>query len=221
MRSDDFPAELKAVLPADTVAAWRILRQEVPDECVLFGGTAITAHLHHRVSRDLDFFFTGDLDLAGLACHLESLRPTAVSELDADTFNGTFGATKVQFLRAAGQTDIESPTEVAGLWVAGLRDLMSTKLKVILDRGELRDYFDVMVIDGEPGFSVEQGLADYQQRYADQNQNNLVSIVRALGYLEDVTDDPGLPLPRERIEAFWRRRQPDLIKNLQSAASKP
>jgi hypothetical protein len=48
---------------------------------VLDGGTAIAAHLSHRTSRDLDFFFDDpDIDLASLPEALTALRPTAVTD---------------------------------------------------------------------------------------------------------------------------------------------
>lgn len=39
------------------------------------------------------------------------------------------------------------------------------KLKVMAERGELRDYFDVKAIDEEGGVSVEEGIDLYMRRY--------------------------------------------------------
>ena len=44
--------------------------------------------------------------------------------------------------RSRPQHLLEPPEEVDGLRIAGLSDLMAMKLKVVGDRGELRDYFD-------------------------------------------------------------------------------
>jgi len=38
--------------------------------------------------------------------------------------------------------------------------------------------------------------------------------VRALGYLDDVADDPGLPMYQRDIEAYWKQRQPEIIRSL-------
>jgi Nucleotidyl transferase AbiEii toxin, Type IV TA system len=54
---------------------------------------------------------------------------------------------------------------VAGLGVADLRDLMAMKIKVMAERGEMRDYFDVKAIDERGGISVEEGVALYMRRY--------------------------------------------------------
>lgn len=212
------PARLVEVLPGHTADAWVLLRDIIPDTMVLYGGTAIAVHLHHRVSRDLDFFFDDPgVDLAALRAVLEEVTPTAVTTQTADTLNLLFGHTKVQFLSAIGQRPVEPSTTVEGLRVAGLRDLGATKMKVVGDRGELRDYFDIMMIEKRTPIRAEQMLADYLSRYGDTNENNLVHIVTALGYLGDVADDPGLPVKRTVIEKYWAQRQPQLVMALDSS----
>jgi predicted nucleotidyltransferase component of viral defense system len=62
----------------------------------------------------------------------------------------------------AGQAPVDRDTKIAGLRVASLRDLAATKIKVIGDRGELRDYFDLMVIEQRTPVTVETALVDYQ-----------------------------------------------------------
>jgi hypothetical protein len=39
-------------------------------------------------------------------------------------------------------------------------------------------------------------------------------IIRALGYFDDVDEDPGLPLAKADIAAYWKRRQPEIIRNV-------
>ncbi|MFP5253736.1 MAG: nucleotidyl transferase AbiEii/AbiGii toxin family protein [Actinomycetes bacterium] len=218
--SSSLSKTLRGVLPADTATSWVTLRDVLPESMVLYGGTAIAVHLRHRVSRDLDFFFDDDtVDLQALRERLSSFRPTAVTHQDSDTLNAIFGDTKVQFLRTRGQTNLEPPTRIEGLRVAGLRDLLATKLKVIADRGELRDYFDIKVIDQQTPLKVETGLADYQRRFHDTNPNNLAAIVRGLGYLGDVVDDPGIPTPRHVIESYWASRQARLLRSLDTTGA--
>lgn len=67
------PRDLREVLPEDTARTWVLLRDHLPKSMVLYGGTALAAHLHHRVSRDLDFFSAGPLGAAALKVTLESL----------------------------------------------------------------------------------------------------------------------------------------------------
>jgi hypothetical protein len=39
-------------------------------------------------------------------------------------------------------------------------------------------------------------------------------IVTALGYLGDVDEDDLLPVEKDVIEAYWRRRQPEVVRHL-------
>lgn len=216
----DLPRDLLDVLPADTAKSWVILRDQIPDSMVLYGGTAITAHLHHRVSRDLDFFFDDPgVDLQKLAADLDGLRPLAVALQTEDTLNAVFGDTKVQFLSMKGQYPVEDDVLVAGLRVASMRDLAATKLKVIGDGGELRDYFDLMVIEEQTSLSAEASLLDYQQRYKTDDMNTLHHIVRGLGHLGDVGNDPTLPIDRGAIEDYWHARQPVIFDNMDSTGT--
>ena len=142
------PAEpLRAFLPPDTAATWLAIATIVPPDAYLGGGTAIAVHLEHRTSRDLDFFFHHhSVDLDEMARKLSAAGPFAVTERAPGTLNGVFSATRVQFLHADEvhpQRLLEPPQQFDGLQVAQISDLMAMKLKVVGDRGELRDYFDL------------------------------------------------------------------------------
>lgn len=214
-----FPKELRAVLPADTQNAWGLLAPILPSPLYLGGGTGVAMHLKHRQSRDLDFFFhRGAVDLERLAEQLGDAGPFAVTETSPGTLRGLFGATKLEFLHAdeaAPQTRLEQPIVVAGLRVAGLKDLLAMKLKVLTERGEMRDYFDVRAIDEQTPLSVEEGIALYLDRYRlDPSSGAVKSLIRAMGYLDDVEEDEALPTTREELAEWWQQRQASVIRNL-------
>jgi hypothetical protein len=213
------PRGLRDALPQDTQKAWVALAPILPSALYLGGGTGVAVHLGHRRSRDLDFFFhRGAVDLERLAQRLDEVGAFAVTDTSPGTLRGLFGATKLEFLHAdevAAQKLLEEPTVVAGLRVASLEDLLAMKLKVLGERGEMRDYFDVKAIDEQSALSVEEGIALFLERYRlDPSSGALKGLVRALGYLEDVEDDEGLPVAKDALEAWWQRRQAALIRNL-------
>jgi hypothetical protein len=209
------PDELVAVLPKDTAHSWQLIAPVVPDGAYLSGGTALAVHLRHRVSRDLDFFLARPVDLDEVTAALRSRGPFAVTLRDADTLNGVFSGTPVQFLSAENQHQLEPTTTVGGIDVAGIGDILAMKLKVIGDRGELRDYFDVMQIERQAGRTVEEGLGLYMARYGVAPEHvSLRHIVTGLGYFGDVADDEALPVGRDEIVAYWQRRQPEVIRNI-------
>ena len=65
----------------------------------------------------------------------------------------------------------------------------------------LPDWLDALL----PG---ETGLARYQPAHAD---SAITPILLGLGYLDDVADDPFLPLERDTIKRYWQKRQPEII----------
>jgi hypothetical protein len=178
----------------------------------LVGGTAIAVHLGHRQSRDLDFFLAQQSDLGVLRARLEARDDFATTRFEEGTLNGNLGGAKVQFLQATNQTILVPMAEVAGIEVAALEDLLAMKLKVISDRGELRDYFDIMEIERRTTLTVEEGLGLLLDRYHPANPIETLSrTIRTLGFLGDVLDDPGLPVARQEVEKYWHRRQPAIV----------
>ncbi|MGI9001558.1 MAG: nucleotidyl transferase AbiEii/AbiGii toxin family protein [Pseudonocardia sp.] len=209
------PSWLRAVLPGDTAQTWEAIRDIVPDAGYLVGGTAIAVHLRHRVSRDLDFFLSETVDLVGIRHALEGIGRFAATQHSDDTLNGLFNGTKVQFLSATDQQVLEPLAVIEGVRVAGLGDLLATKLKVIGDRGELRDYFDTKVIEIQAGRRAEEGLGLFIRRYRPRDPDAAIRhLLLGLGYFDDVTDDPFLPETREQILGYWQRRQPEIARSL-------
>lgn len=209
------PDWLEALLPGDAAATWEQIAPLVPAQAYLGGGTAIAVHLRHRQSRDLDFFFHEPLDLDRLQEQLRARGPFAVTERAAGTLNGLYGGTRVQFFQAGldrPERRLEPTVLVAGLQVAGLGDLLAMKLNAIAGRGQLRDYFDLMAIEQQGGRTAEEGLALFLARYQPEHADSaLTPVLLALGYLDDVADDPFLSLARGEIADYWQRRQPEII----------
>jgi hypothetical protein len=213
------PALLLGVLPADTAKTWETLAELLPSALYLAGGTALAAHLHHRQSRDLDFFYhEAAVDLDALAASIAERGPFAVQLRAPGTWNGVFSGTKLQFLHADEQRQqrrLEPTTSLAGIEVAGIGDIFAMKLKVIAERGELRDYFDVKTIEERTHRTVEEGLELFAARYAlDESSGAIGAVIRALGYLGDVDEDSLVPESKDEIAAYWAQRQPEIVRRL-------
>ena len=207
---------VRGILPSDTASTWETTAPLVPSAAYLGGGTAIAVHLAHRVSRDLDFFFhRNSVNLDELSASLSAAGPFAVTERAPGTLNGVFSATRVQFLHAdevRPQRLLESPTQVDGLSIARISDLIAMKLKVVGDRGELRDYFDLMTIEQRTGRTVDEGLALFLERFQPEYPDQAINhILLGLGYFDDVDPDDALPVSRQQIVDYWTRRQREII----------
>lgn len=207
---DDASHQLDSIrdyLPPGTAKTWATIAPVVPKSAYLMGGTALAVHLRHRMSLDLDFFTEDSFDIDSLSRSLSELGPFVETQLAAGTLNGLFGSTKIQFLEATNQTQLEDPIIFAGIRVASLTDIFASKLKVIADRGAIRDYYDLMVIERETDLRVEDGLGFFVSRYNPRVPDSAVAhIVRGLGYLDDVEPDPQLPLSLSEVKQYWEAR---------------
>ncbi|MDE0120874.1 MAG: hypothetical protein OXS33_03965 [bacterium] len=99
-------------------------------------------------------------------------------------------------------------------------DIAATKLKVVGDRGELRDYYDLMCIEEQGEADVHQMLEWYCRRYRlRRTDQSVFHIVRALGTLHDVADDPWLTDSLgdsdllAKVSDYWRARQPQICRS--------
>lgn len=158
------------------------------------------------------------MDLEALERALAAAGSFAVTQRAPGTLNGVFSRTRLQFLHAdetQPQRLLQEPTVVAGVRIAGLPDLMATKLKVVAQRGEHRDYFDLQQIEQRARLSVEEGINYFLARFEPRDPDDAVgAIVRALGYMDDVDDDEQIPIRKDEVARYWRRRQPDVLKSV-------
>lgn len=211
----NFPERFLAVLPAATRVVWERIAAVVPPQAYLVGGTAIAAHLGHRSSRDLDFFLERPVDLDRLQRSLERVGTFAVTARDAGTLNGVLESTVVQFLDASDQRVVEPTVEIAGLRVAGIGDLLATKLHAVTARPALRDYVDLQAIEEQAGRFVEEGLALFVERYRPRAPDDAVAaVVRALASFDDLPEDPSLAAGIDEVARYWIPRVRRVTRHL-------
>lgn len=208
------PDHVRRILPADTAKAWLTLAPHLPRELYLGGGTAIAVHLGHRESRDLDFFFHRPVDLDELKDLFGELDIFAVIHESEGTLKGLFGATKIEVFDASRLKQLAKPASVAGFRIASLQDLMAMKIKVMAERGEMRDYFDVKAIDENGTVSVEEGIELYIKRYdVNPSSGALPHLYMAMGDLSDVEVDELLPIGKPKLQKWWSKRQAQVLRN--------
>jgi Nucleotidyl transferase AbiEii toxin, Type IV TA system len=159
----------------------------VPAGFVLYGGTALALRLGHRISEDFDFFsneeFRPDdlerrIPLLQDGVRLQSSPNTLVSSVDRD------GPVKVSFLGGLSLRRVVDPdlAEGAGISVASLLDLAATKVRVVQDRAEAKDYVDVGRLL-EEGIDLSRALGAARAVFGSRF-NPLLSL-KALSYFAD------------------------------------
>ncbi len=168
----------------------------------LYGGTAISLRLGHRESVDFDFFCEKPLDKRALHAAIPALRRNGGEVLqDEDNAYVVLAPAPNPPGRQAGKLDpadrmvklsffgsldfgrVSEPelTSDGALLVAGMRDLMATKLKVLLQRVELKDSLDIaeLLRHGQP---LRQGVEDATALWPHFNQHDCL---RAITYFDD------------------------------------
>ncbi|MGB3412547.1 MAG: nucleotidyl transferase AbiEii/AbiGii toxin family protein [Microthrixaceae bacterium] len=218
-------SSLEHVLPRATLNAWAPIAAVAPPDGILMGGTALTVHLQHRVSRDLDVFTTEPFDPDELEGRLKKRGKFAVTLKGEGALDGVYEDAKVQFLWARGQRVLAKPTRVGKMNIGSLEDIFATKVKVVGDRAELRDFFDLRAIEQLAQRMVEEGLQLYMARFGVQlNHPSIQHIIKGLGYFDDLNDDPYLedqhgPNLKEVVSRYWRKRQREIIANFDPYAN--
>ena len=181
------------ILPQAQKEIWPQLAPAADLSFVLYGGTAVTLHLGHRVSIDFDFFRTASLEKAKIEVSFPFARQAQTIQEAENTLVLSVpmpsGPVKVSFFGGLGLGRINDPlrTRDSMLLVASLEDLLATKLKTILDRAEAKDYRDIAAMLSA-GVSLEKALAAFVGNY----RRDPVLPLRALGFFKD-GDFPSLP----------------------------
>jgi len=149
------------ILPAAQRKLWPELTPVQHQGFVLYGGTAIALRLGHRHSIDFDFFNSRPVDQAKLRAALPFLRQTTVRQDQPNTFEvATKSGVKISFFGRLDFGRVGQPQRTTDgvLRAASMEDLMATKLKVILQRSEAKDYQDIAAMV-RAGIRLDTGLA--------------------------------------------------------------
>ncbi len=179
-----------AILPPVQQRLWAELSPTAGLGMVLYGGTAIALRIGHRFSVDFDFFTDRPLDKKEIRDALTFLSGSLIIQDSLDTLSVlvTLGqeslqSVKVSFFGSIGFGRVGEPelTEDGVLQVASLDDLMATKVKVILQRIEAKDYRDIAAML-KADVSLAKGLAAARAMYGREFQP--MESLKALVYFE-------------------------------------
>jgi hypothetical protein len=178
------------ILSAVQRRLWPSLRPAQDFGFVLYGGTAIALQLAHRTSVDFDFFTERPFDPEATRSALHFMARAKVIQERPDTLSVQVPAeppsdefVNVSFFGSIGIGRVGEPrlTDDSVLWIASLDDLMATKVKVLLQRVEAKDYQDIAAMV-EAGVSLAKGLASARQMYGPAFQPS--ECLKALVYFE-------------------------------------
>ena len=213
-----------SVLPDEQRALWPQLAA-VPSHFVLYGGTGLALRLGHRRSVDFDFMsdrsfvpeeIAREVPFLERAERLQSASNTLTVSINpaAPVALSFFGG--IRF----GRVGVPDRVMDIGLAVASILDLAATKMAVVQQRAEAKDYLDIFAILAS-GLPLETSLGAARAIYGISF--NPAITLKALAYFED-GDLPSLP--REVRETLRDRASqvgpiPELVRASRSLAPDP
>jgi len=153
------------ILPSAQRQLWPELAKVSDDAFVLYGGTAIALYLGHRESVDFDFFTDRTFQPDDLLAKFHFLRQAEFLQTQRDTVTALVSSggehpVKISFFGGLGFGRLEDPkrTPDGVLEIASLQDLLAHKLKVVLQRVEIKDYLDIDALL-QNGLDLARGCA--------------------------------------------------------------
>lgn len=165
---------------------WPLLSASKNLGFVLYGGTALSLRLSHRVSVDFDFFSNRPLAAndVNLFESIPIIKESQIIQEEENTLSiVTPNGVKISFFGNIKFGCIQSPdiTDDNNLYVASIIDIMATKLKTLLQRVSVKDYIDIAEILNY-GISLESGIGAAMAIY--KNFFPPVDAIRALTYFD-------------------------------------
>lgn len=195
------------ILPPAQQELWPEFQAAASFGFTLYGGTAIALRLGHRASVDFDFFSAESVDDERIRAAFPFMRSATVLQAQPNTLSvlvpwgkSEVDNVKVSFFGAIRFGRVGEPeiTEDGVLQVAALEDLLATKVKVLLQRIEAKDYRDIAALLNS-GVDLATGLAAARELFgpAFQPSESLKAMVYfAGGDLNTLTGDEKATLVR-------------------------
>jgi Nucleotidyl transferase AbiEii toxin, Type IV TA system len=186
VRMNEFHPHLE-ILPTAQMRLWHEL-SSVPDQFVLYGGTALALHLGHRNSVDFDFFARRPLDLSQLEGEIPFLAGAKIIQREKNTLSAIVergDPVKVSFFGVPKLPQL-APAHITGdnnLKVASLLDLAGTKASVIQVRAEAKDYLDLDALMRLGGIDLPTALGAARALYGPTFNPEVT--LKALSYYDD------------------------------------
>lgn len=193
------------ILPPAQERLWPALGFTHGKGFVLYGGTAVALRCGHRVSVDFDFFTDRLLNKQDIydafpfsknAILLQDQPETLTMLIPSDEADEN--DVKISFFGKIEIGRVNEPdlTDDGVLLVASMDDLMATKLKVILQRIESKDYRDISALI-KAGASLSKGLAAARKMYGNQYQP--IESLKAMTYFQGGDLDALTQLEKETL----------------------
>lgn len=208
---------LDCLLPKTQEVLLQIVKScDFLDKYVLVGGSALTLHLCHRKSEDLDFFTYDDVfDKEKIFFFIKSFEQKEIINQTNEQIDVLLDGVKVTFFNA--KWSFLKPIMKQKLNIASIEQIAAMKVNVLFLRAKYRDYYDLYFLVKE-GMSLKH-IFEVSEKIVEGVTFKL--FVVALLYIDDIEDDdirylePKEYLSKANIRDFFEKRLYTLQSTLQ------
>jgi len=177
------------------------------DKYVLVGGSALTLHLCHRKSEDLDFFTYDDsFDKREIFKYIRQFENKEILNQTDEQIDLLLDGVKVTFFNA--RWSFLKPKKVEIFNLATVGQIAAMKVTVLFLRAKYRDYYDIYFLV-KRCMSLKKLFA-VSEHIVEGVTFKLFAI--ALVYIDDIEDDnisylePIKDIKKEEIREFFQKR---------------
>jgi predicted nucleotidyltransferase component of viral defense system len=177
------------------------------DKYVLVGGSALTLHLCHRKSEDLDFFtYEDNFSKQKIFEYIKTFENKEILNQTDEQIDLLLDGVKVTFFNA--RWSFLRPQKVETFNLSSLESIAAMKINVLFLRAKYRDYYDIYFLV-KNGMSLKK-VFEYSLNVLDGINFKLFSV--ALLYTDDIDDDnisylePEEKISKEKIRDFFEKR---------------
>lgn len=180
--------QYKSILPETLGLLKELFKFPQLEHFSLVGGTAISLQIGHRISEDLDFFTSQNINTGTIKQLLNTNFQIVKTISDVNTLNCFINfknkIIKVEFI--SYKYDLLKPVKnIDNMRLLELDDLIPMKLSAIANRGAKKDFYDIYFLLKK--YSLSEMLRLFKQKYKTEN---LFHLIKNLTFFEDAENDP-------------------------------
>jgi len=199
---------LKCLLPSTEALLLKMVDScAFLDKYVLVGGSALSMHLCHRKSEDLDFFtYDNSFDKQAIFAYIQSFKNKEIINQTEEQVDVLLDGVKVTFFNA--QWKFLTPVTRKRFNLSSLESIATMKINVLFLRAKYRDYYDIYFLV-KRGMSLKK-IFECSLDVLDGINFKLFTV--ALLYTDDIADDnieylePEEVVSKEKIRAYFEMR---------------
>jgi len=199
---------LKCLLPSTEALLLKMIDNcDFLEKYVLVGGSALSMHLCHRKSEDLDFFTYDDsFNKQEVFAYIRTFKNKEILNQTEEQVDVLLDGVKVTFFNARWK--FLTPISREKFNLSSLESIAAMKINVLFLRAKYRDYYDIYFLV-KKSMSLRK-MFECSLDVLDGINFKLFSV--ALLYTEDIEDDniaylePLEDLSKEQIRAFFEEK---------------